>query len=60
MRQTCDPGAEDGFQAAAERQHGGDFAGRAAHHGRIGASCLSQWWPSPFTVDGVAYASAEH
>ncbi|MYR59161.1 DUF1768 domain-containing protein, partial [Streptomyces sp. SID625] len=28
--------------------------------GRIGASCLSQWWPSPFTVDGVAYASAEH
>ncbi|GGV74703.1 hypothetical protein GCM10010294_38440 [Streptomyces griseoloalbus] len=28
--------------------------------GRIGASCLSQWWPSPFTVDGVTYASAEH
>lgn len=28
--------------------------------GRIGASCLSQWWPSPFTVDGVDYASAEH
>ncbi|RST13185.1 NADAR family protein [Streptomyces sp. WAC04770] len=28
--------------------------------GRLGASCLSQWWPSPFTVDGVAYASAEH
>ncbi|MGW6287138.1 NADAR family protein [Streptomyces sp. NPDC055107] len=28
--------------------------------GRIGASCLSQWWPSPFTVDGVIYASAEH
>ncbi|MFE7628269.1 NADAR family protein [Streptomyces sp. NPDC057509] len=28
--------------------------------GRIGASCLSQWWPSPFTVDGVGYASAEH
>ncbi|MDT9700524.1 NADAR family protein [Streptomyces sp. P17] len=28
--------------------------------GRIGASCLSQWWPSPFTVDGVAYATAEH
>lgn len=28
--------------------------------GRVGASCLSQWWPSPFTVDGVAYATAEH
>ncbi|MFM9373104.1 NADAR family protein [Streptomyces sp. Da 82-17] len=28
--------------------------------GRIGASCLSQWWPSAFTVDGVEYASAEH
>ncbi|MEU2841856.1 NADAR family protein [Streptomyces sp. NPDC007076] len=28
--------------------------------GRIGASCLSQWWPSPFTVDGVRYASSEH
>ncbi|MEU3055490.1 NADAR family protein [Streptomyces griseus] len=28
--------------------------------GRIGASSLSQWWPSPFTVDGVTYASAEH
>ncbi|MFD5571938.1 NADAR family protein [Streptomyces cadmiisoli] len=28
--------------------------------GRIGSSCLSQWWPSPFTVDGVEYATAEH
>ncbi|MBB5116667.1 hypothetical protein AF335_29445 [Streptomyces eurocidicus] len=28
--------------------------------GSIGASCFSQWWPSPFTVDGVAYATAEH
>ncbi|CAL9421682.1 NADAR family protein [Streptomyces sp. Tu 3180] len=28
--------------------------------GRIGASCLSQWWPSPFTVEGVRYATAEH
>ncbi|MEZ3181395.1 NADAR family protein [Streptomyces pimonensis] len=28
--------------------------------GRIGPSCLSQWWPSPFTVDGVQYATAEH
>ncbi|MCX5400087.1 NADAR family protein [Streptomyces sp. NBC_00102] len=28
--------------------------------GRLGASCLSQWWPSPFTVDEVTYSSAEH
>lgn len=28
--------------------------------GRLGPGCLSQWWPSPFTVDGVAYATAEH
>ncbi|MET9549703.1 NADAR family protein [Streptomyces sp. NPDC006627] len=28
--------------------------------GTLGASCLSQWWPSPFTVDGVTYATAEH
>ncbi|GHH86950.1 hypothetical protein GCM10017771_26160 [Streptomyces capitiformicae] len=28
--------------------------------GQVGASCLSQWWPSPFTVDGVEYATAEH
>ncbi|WP_406100035.1 NADAR family protein [Streptomyces sp. NBC_01013] len=49
---------------------GGDRGGRAKYllfwghrprpDGRIGASCLSQWWPSPFTVDGVTYASAEH
>ncbi|MEU5277720.1 NADAR family protein [Streptomyces asoensis] len=28
--------------------------------GRLGPSCLSQWWPSPFVVDGVPYATAEH
>lgn len=28
--------------------------------GAIGASCLSQWWPSPFVVDGRRYATAEH
>ncbi|WP_425576290.1 NADAR family protein [Streptomyces glaucosporus] len=26
----------------------------------VGPWCLSQWWPSPFTVDGVEYATAEH
>nr|WP_173318088.1 NADAR family protein [Streptomyces fulvorobeus] len=33
---------------------------RPSHDGRLGPSCLSQWWPSPFTVDAVTYASAEH
>ncbi|MGW2047880.1 NADAR family protein [Streptomyces sp. NPDC001858] len=28
--------------------------------GQVGASCLSQWWPSPFVVAGVPYATAEH
>ncbi|WP_369217115.1 NADAR family protein, partial [Streptomyces flavofungini] len=28
--------------------------------GTLDRSCLSQWWPSPFTVDGVSYATAEH
>jgi ribA/ribD-fused uncharacterized protein len=28
--------------------------------GSTGPGCLSQWWPAPFTVDGLAYATAEH
>lgn len=28
--------------------------------GSVGTSCLSQWWPSEFTVEGVTYPSAEH
>ena len=34
------------------------------HHknksGQITASCLSQWWVSPFVVDNVVYPTAEH
>ncbi|MFC8515052.1 NADAR family protein [Streptomyces sp. NPDC057257] len=33
---------------------------RARPDGRVGPSCLSQWWPSPFVVDGVTYGTAEH
>ncbi len=33
---------------------------RPSADGRITASCLSQWWPATFTVDGVRFASAEH
>ncbi|MFI5805492.1 NADAR family protein [Streptomyces sp. NPDC051561] len=28
--------------------------------GSLGPSIFSQWWESPFTVDGVRYATAEH
>ena len=28
--------------------------------GRPGPGCLSQWWPSAFTVEGVRFATAEH
>lgn len=28
--------------------------------GEVGKACLSQWFPSPFTVDGHTYATAEH
>lgn len=26
----------------------------------VDASCLSQWWPVKFTVDGLGFATAEH
>ena len=28
--------------------------------GQIGKECLSQWWSSSFTVEGVVYHTAEH
>lgn len=31
-----------------------------ADDGRLTASCLSQWYPAPFTVAGARYATAEH
>ncbi|NEB55656.1 NADAR family protein [Streptomyces griseus] len=36
------------------------WGARPRPDGLLGSSCLSQWWPSPFSVDGVTYASAEH
>ena len=33
---------------------------RPSARGGAGPGCLSQWWPVEFTVDGVAYPSAEH
>jgi predicted NAD-dependent protein-ADP-ribosyltransferase YbiA (DUF1768 family) len=28
---------------------------RPSADGRVTASCLSQWWPAPFTVDGERF-----
>jgi ribA/ribD-fused uncharacterized protein len=28
--------------------------------GSIGKGCLSQWWPAPFVVDGLSFATSEH
>ncbi len=28
--------------------------------GVVDQSCLSQWYPAPFEIDGIAYATAEH
>jgi ribA/ribD-fused uncharacterized protein len=33
---------------------------RQRERGRVDASCLSQWFPASFTVDGVRYRTAEH
>lgn len=33
---------------------------RPERDGSLGRGCLSQWWPAPFTVHGVAYPTAEH
>lgn len=33
---------------------------RPQRDGAIGTGCLSQWWPSAFTVEGVRFATAEH
>lgn len=33
---------------------------RPRRDGRIGKSCLSQWWSASFEVSGLVYPSAEH
>ncbi|MEM6960019.1 MAG: NADAR family protein [Myxococcota bacterium] len=36
------------------------FGHRQRSRGRLDSSCLSQWYPLPFEVDGVTYPTAEH
>jgi predicted NAD-dependent protein-ADP-ribosyltransferase YbiA (DUF1768 family) len=33
---------------------------RVSEDGSITKSCLSQWYPAPFTVDGFLYKTAEY
>ena len=33
---------------------------QVAKDGRITASCLSQWYPAAFQIDGIGYPTAEH
>jgi ribA/ribD-fused uncharacterized protein len=33
---------------------------RPQRDGSVGPGCLSQWWPAPFEVDGLRFATAEH
>ena len=33
---------------------------KAQPDGSVGSGCLSQWWPAPFTIDGLVFATAEH
>ncbi|WP_026118833.1 NADAR family protein [Nocardiopsis salina] len=36
------------------------FRGHRKSPTGVSASCLSQWWEAPFTVDGKTYRTAEH
>lgn len=60
-------GRIDGLQALVSEVRAGSrikylhfWGHRPRPDGSLGASCLSQWWPSPFVVDGRRYATAEH
>ncbi|MFE0510763.1 NADAR family protein [Streptomyces sp. NPDC058964] len=60
-------GKIDGFESLIREVRAGSrikylhfWGHRPLPDGRIGASCLSQWWPSPFVVGDVEYATAEH
>jgi len=47
--------------AAGERFRYLHFWGhRLPPDGRASKACLSQWYPSPFEIDGLRYATAEH
>lgn len=36
------------------------FWGHRIAPGKVGKSCFSQWYPAPFEIEGLRYATAEH
>lgn len=54
------PAVEEAFRAGTAPGFLFFWGHRPAKDGRITASCLSQWWPAPFAVDGIRYPTAEH
>lgn len=48
------------FRAKARLKYVFFWGHQPAADGRLTASCLSQWWRAPFTVDKVVYPTAEH
>ncbi|MGW1992256.1 NADAR family protein [Embleya sp. NPDC001921] len=72
---TDEPGDESGGRLAVEPRDVASLVLRARREPRpkyvffwghrepregVDSGCLSQWYPSPFTVDGVSYRTAEH
>lgn len=47
-------------QAGAELDFLFFWGHRPPKSGGVGRSCLSQWWPADFEIDGTRYGSAEH
>jgi ribA/ribD-fused uncharacterized protein len=48
------------FQAKIELNFLFFWGHQPSKDGQITSSCLSQWWPSPFEVEGIVYPKAEH
>lgn len=51
---------ENAFQAKAPLNFLFFWGHQPSKDGKISSSCLSQWWPSPFEIEGVVYPTAEH
>jgi ribA/ribD-fused uncharacterized protein len=51
---------EDAFHAKASLNFLFFWGHQPSKDGKITSSCLSQWWPSQFEVEGTVYLTAEH
>jgi ribA/ribD-fused uncharacterized protein len=48
------------FRAKARPKYVFFWGHQPAADGRLTATCFSQWWPAPFSVNKVVYPTAEH